>query len=150
MQFFEGFCSFFAKSPEPCSNICCKATSLALPNLLPCVLFRVFSPKPWFLRGIIAPMPQAIFLLEVLAASRLLLLGLSAPSPDPFSFYSERKGGKETAIQRVFPLNWQQVRKANLWSHPWTPSAQPAGAKGWAVPHTAPIIKRLAVLCYRR
>ncbi len=30
--------------------------------------------------------------------------------------------------------------------HPWTPSAQPAGAKGWAAPHSATDPKRLPVL----
>jgi len=43
----------------------------------------------------------------------VLFIRLSSPTPAPF-FCVKRKG-EETAIQRVFPLNWQQVRKANLW-----------------------------------
>jgi len=46
----------------------------------------------------------------------LLELGLepATPPPAPLFFCVKRKG-EETAIQRVFPLNWQQVRFANLW-----------------------------------
>ena len=57
-------------------------------------------------------------------------VGGSTPKPGPFSFYSERKGGKEA------PPGF----------HPWTPSAQPAGAKGWAAPLTATPQMRLAAL----
>ena len=77
----------------------------------------------------------SFFFLEALAASKPLLLGFqSRPghifwkcadtskafcywgwvSPRPYSFGVKRIG-EETAIQWVSPLNWQQVRFANLW-----------------------------------
>ena len=68
--------------------------------------------------------------LEVWGCPQASAVGGSTPKPGPFSFNSERKGGKEA------PPGF----------HPWTPSAQPAGAKGWAAPRTATNQKRLAVL----
>ena len=53
---------------------------------------------------------------KLTAVHRCKLASWAMPNLWPYSFGVKRIG-EETAIQRVSPLNWQQVRFANLWPH---------------------------------
>ena len=91
--------------------------------------FGKYGLQGFPLSGRFAPKPLGLFLLEALAVSKPVLLGLRGPDP-PLFFQQRKKRGKRSAA-RAPPLN------------PFRPACY---TKGWAASHSATNQVRLAAL----
>ena len=91
-----------------------------LPDQASAFFVGLKAPRPNFLQGLPNLKPYSGY-----PAARFFLFGSVWTLPSlcqwaylahtfPHFFLAKKEMGKETAIQWGYPLNWQQVRKANL------------------------------------